>query len=145
MGGGERDTVHPMHRISFGHAKGIVPVALVVCLFLAAPQLGAQVPLSGPSLLVISQSPDDDNAFAFNLSLATEWFEVEQRNLEVVDVIPGRFDPDQVARSLGVAAGRFAVIFVVPGFPAIDVTPEEGETLAPMWALVDEELARRRG
>ena len=63
-------------------------------------------------LIVYARSVDEPRSFEFNLALSTAWREVESYDLAIIDVIPGIYDVDIVARTLGIEEYDFAVLLI---------------------------------
>jgi len=63
-----------------------------------------------PVIVVYSRAVDDPRAFEFNLAVSTDWLQVEQLDLAIIDVIPGVYDVDVVAEVLDIERYDFAVL-----------------------------------
>lgn len=63
-----------------------------------------------PVIVVYSRSVDDPRAFEFNLAVSTDWLQVDQLDLAIIDVIPGVYDVDVVAEALDIGEYDFAVL-----------------------------------
>ncbi len=63
-----------------------------------------------PVVVVYSRDTDEPRAFEFNLALSINWDRIERANLAIIDVIPGVYDVDIVARVLEIDEFDFAVL-----------------------------------
>lgn len=63
-----------------------------------------------PVIVVYSRAVDDPRSFEFNLAVSTDWLQVDQFDLAIIDVIPGVYDVDVVADVLDIEEYDFAVL-----------------------------------
>jgi hypothetical protein len=97
----------------------------------------------GPVIVIFARDNDEPRAFSFNLALSTEWNRIEARRISTVDVGPGRYDLDAVARQLKIENDEFEIVVIDTGGEIIHRTADPG-ALAQILMIIDQELNRDR-
>ena len=117
-------------------------------LVLVSASLVSAIPLDmtqyhgeGPVIVIFARANDEPRAFSFNLALSTEWNRLETRRIRTVDVGPGRYDLDAVARQLEIGDSDFEIVVFDDEGEIIHRTADPG-ALAHILMIIDLELNR---
>lgn len=123
---------------------------IVGLLVLVSSSLVFAVPLDlsqyqgeGPVIVIFARDNDEPRAFSFNLALSTQWNRIEARRITTVDVGPGRYDLDAVARQLEIENNDFEIVVIDIDGEIIHRTADPG-ALAHILMIIDQELNRDR-
>lgn len=92
-------------------------------------------------IVIFARARDEPRAFSFNLALSSEWDRIESRKIETVDVGPGRYDLDGVARQLGIRDAEFSIVVVGLDGTVLHRTADPG-ALSTILMIIDQELHR---
>lgn len=93
-----------------------------------------------PVIVIFARQVDEPRAFSFNLALSTDWNRIEARKIATVDVGPGRYDLDSVARQLGIQERDFAIV-VLNLDGTIIYRTDDPQALRHILMLIDQELS----